>query len=89
MQEQDGDALNSIDWKKISITKSGLTKQSNWEKSLKPGDIVYHTNLGYLLIEKLAGNEEDVKSKWECKVLHKTSEMQLQDGKAIIDISDL
>lgn len=70
LTEDDGEALANIEWKKVSFAKKGTTK-SNLEKSLKPGDIVYHTEYGHVLLEKALGEDETLKTKWECKILSK------------------
>ena len=65
-------------------------KQNNLEKYLKPGDIVYHKEFGHMLVEKNLNAEDEPKTKWECKVLHKK---ELKDNaaeiKPTVDATDL
>jgi hypothetical protein len=46
LAEVEGDSLNDIDWKKVRIAKKNLTKVRL--ESLKPGEIVYKKDYGYL-----------------------------------------
>ena len=46
IQEEDQEYLNQIDWKKEKIVQKITKKQQ--ELTAKPGDYVYHKDLGYL-----------------------------------------
>jgi hypothetical protein len=51
--EDDGKALNAIEWRKLKLTKTNLSKVRL--ESLKPSDYAYHSEYGYLQLEKYTG----------------------------------
>jgi hypothetical protein len=61
------------------------------EKFLKPGDFVYHREYGHMLVEKCLSAEEEPKTKWECKIIHK-KDLKLDNAlevKPTVDAADL
>lgn len=46
IKEEDGQIFNDIDWRKLKLTKTNLTRMKI--ESLKPADYAYHNKYGYL-----------------------------------------
>lgn len=71
INENEGEALNSIEWKKVKIVKRNLNKTKI--EALKTGEIAYHRDYGYVKLERFLGNRNqnnlDSSHYWECSII--------------------